>query len=453
MSNGLSAVLASDEIEALERDVMAESQAGRKQAPWHRVRPLRNAQLRQPEAAMALLRIVHQQALPREAAIDVLSEVAQSHDQDFRILSALGQCLEGVRDIDDLNAPPPGHSVFHKVVEKLDVFATAYEGLPEQEPMLRGLATSARMLARQQDAIAEDSHRKLTEIDPRNGAYQYNLGLFYKTRGRFAEGVTSNQIAASLAEGVVDSYEWNLGICATGAKNAATALDVWKRMGQKIELGRFGLPEGRYSPCKVKLAERPLAERTADLDDPGAEETVWIERLSPCHGIIRSVLYGNLGVDYGDVILMDGAPITHHTYGEERVPVFPHLATLLRRYYQVFDFAGTQDTARQLADLSEELDGDAVIYPHSENLKVLCANCWRDPDIDHHDHERVEKHVVTGRIAAPPDITPTRLLDLIDKGIEKRGGCQLYAPDLCAATGLVARERIDRRRFTLLTDN
>ena len=89
-------------------------------------------------------------------------------------------------------------------------------------------------------------------------------------------------------------------------------------MGQKIELGRFGLPEGRYSPCKVKLAERPLAERTADLDDPGAEETVWIERLSPCHGIIRSVLYGNLGVDYGDVILMDGAPITHHTYGEER---------------------------------------------------------------------------------------------------------------------------------------
>ena len=94
----------------------------------------------------------------------------------------------------------------------------------------------------------------------------------------------------------------------------------------------------------------------------------------------------------------------------------------------------------------------SVIYPHSENLKVLCANCWRD-DLDHHDHERVEKHVVTGRIAAPPDITPARLLDLIDKEIEKRGGCQLYAPDLCAATGLVARERIDRRWFALLTDN
>ncbi|MFX7640566.1 hypothetical protein ABTJ59_19895, partial [Acinetobacter baumannii] len=85
------------------------------------------------------------------------------------------------------------------------------------------------------------------------------------------------------------------------------------------------MPEGGYPACKVKLAERPLAERAADSDDPGQEETVWIERLSPCHGIIRSVLYGKLGVDYGDVILTDGAPITHHTYGEQQIPVFPHL--------------------------------------------------------------------------------------------------------------------------------
>jgi hypothetical protein len=65
----------------------------------------------------------------------------------------------------------------------------------------------------------------------------------------------------------------------------------------------------------------------------------------------------------------------------------------------------------------------------------------------------MEKRVVTGRIAAPPDIAPARLLDLIDKGIEKRGTCQLYAPDLCSAAGQLARERIDRRRFALLTDN
>jgi hypothetical protein len=453
MSNRPTLVLSADEIETLRQDIIADAQAGRMHAAWDKVQPLRAAQRRQPEAAMALLMVVHEGCLEKEAALSVLSEVARSHDQDIRILSALGECLEAARDIDDLNAPPPDDPVFRAVVEKLSALARTYEGQPEQEPILVGLATAARMAARQDDAVAESSHRKLTEINTRNAAYHYNLGLFYKTRGRFAEGVTSNQIAASLADEVVDSHQWNLGICATGAWNASAALDVWKRMGHQIEIGRFGLPEGSYSQCKVKLAQRPLAERTADLDDPGAEETIWIERLSPCHGIVRSVLYRKLGVDYGDVILIDGAPITYHAYGEVRVPVFPHLATLVRQHYQVFDFAGTQETARQLVNLSAELDKDAVIYSHSENVKMLCANCWRDPDRDHDHHEEMEKLVVKGRIAAPPDIAPARLLDMIDRSIEKQGRCQLYAPDLCAAAGLIARERIDRRRFALLTSN
>ena len=245
----------------------------------------------------------------------------------------------------------------------------------------------------------------------------------------------SNQTAANLADERVDRYEWNLGICATGAANGAVALDVWKRMGQKIEMGRFGLPEGSYPQCKVKLAERPLAERTADMDDPGLEETVWIERLSSCHGIIRSVLFGDLGVDYGDIILIDGAPITYHTYGDAKVPVFPHLATLIRQNYQFFDFAGTQDEPRQLADASIDLDEDAVVYPHSENFLQLCANCWRDPDIDHERHLRVEKPVVMGRIAAPGHIDHVQLLDQLDRAMAKRSGCQLYAPDLCVAAG------------------
>ena len=448
-----SEILSSDEIAALEHEFIQEAQAGRTAAAWHKLQPLRNAQHHQHEAAMSLLRIVHQRRLPMEQAADVVSEVAQSHHQDVNILAALGECLDAVRDIDDLNAPPPVNPVFHTVVEKLSAFAKDYDGLPGEEAILRGLATSARMLARQRDEIAEKSHRKLTEITPRNSAYHYNLGLFFKTRGRFEEGMKSNQIAASLADEAIDSYEWNLGICATGAGNAAAALDVWERMGQKIAMGRFGLPEGSYAQCKVKLAQRPLAERSVDTDDPGLQETIWIERLSPCHGVIRSVLYNDLGVDYGDVILMDGAPITHHTYGDTRVPVFPHLSTLLRQNYQFFQFAGTQDKPRQLADASIDLDEDAIVYPHSENFQMLCANCWRDPEIDHEHRERIEKHVVIGRIAAPAALDPVRLLDQLDRATEKQGRCRIYAPDLCVAAGFKARATIDRRRFDLLTAN
>ena len=262
--------------------------------------------------------------------------------------------------------------------------------------------------------------------------------------------MAANQTAARLSEGTHEAIEWNLGICATGAGQGEVALEVWKRMQQRIEMGRFGLPEGGYPQCKVKLAQRPLAERTADADDPGLQETIWIERLSPCHGIVRSVLYQDLGVDYGDVVLIDGAPVTYHTYGEEQVPVFPHLASLVRRNFQFFDFAGTQAEARQLADSSGDLEQDAIVYAHSENYQVLCASCWRDPELDHETHDREEKHVVTGRIAAPPQLTPADLLDQLDKALAKRGTCQLYAPDLCHAAGAYSRAAVERRRFDML---
>jgi hypothetical protein len=136
-----------------------------------------------------------------------------------------------------------------------------------------------------------------------------------------------------------------------------------------------------------------------------------------------------------------------------KVPVFPHLATLRRQNYQLFDFGGTQETARQLAGLSAELDKDAVIYSHSESFRQLCANCWRDPGIDHDHQETIEKHVVRGRIATPPDITPSDLLARIDEAVAKHEHCRLYAPDLCAAAGLTEREQIERRRFDLLMSN
>jgi len=400
-----------------------------------------------------LLRIVDQCRLPSDGAADFLLEIVQSHPQDARLLAAVGECLEAVRDIDDLNAAPPAHAVFHTVIENLASLAREQADLPVEEDILRGLATAARMPARQYDDIAESSYRKLTEIDPGKAAHHYNLGLFLKTRGRFEEGMKSNQTAASLADETVDAYEWNLGICATGCGNGSVALDVWKRMGQEIEMGRFGLPEGSYPHVKVKVAQRPLAERTAGLDDPGLEETIWIERLSPCHGIIRSVLYGELGVDFGDVILIDGAPITHHTYGDQKVPVFPHLATLVRRNYKHYDFAGTQHAPRQLADADNDLDGDSVIYPHSEYVRHFCAQCWREPDVDHDQHEQVERRIVVGRIAAAPEVDPIQLLEQIDKALAKRSGCQLYVPDLCLAAGLQARASVEKRRFNLLTGN
>ncbi len=417
---------------------------------WLAAAPLLSALSEQRDAARALLHIVDRQFVPRERRLEILQSVATAYADDLSMLSFVGELFETVCDIDFLNSPPPTEALFAEVIDRLVTLTRDVADKDQLESAMFGLASGARAMGRQYDQLAERTYKRLIELDPERSAYRYNLGLFYKTRGRFEEGLAANQRAVSLAEEPTEGTLWNLGICATGAGEGAIALDVWKRLEQKIEMGRFDFPDGSYPQCKIRLAERPLAERDAAVDDPGLEETIWIERLSPCHGIIRSVLYQDLGVDYGDVVLFDGAPITYHTYGDRQYPVFPHLATLRRRGYRTFDFAGTQDAAGRLADVSADLERDSVVYSHTENYQLVCRNCWSDPDRDHDEHDQEEKHAVTGQIAAPPGIDPADLLAQIDAAIAEREPCRIYSPDLCEAAGVKDRSRFERRRFDLL---
>ncbi|WP_196140632.1 prenyltransferase [Aliikangiella sp. G2MR2-5] len=419
---------------------------------WKELSPLLKAQKTQEKVASSLIQIVEENHLSIEQGLEILESIYNEHKDNIKIVSNIGDALESVRDIDQLNISPPEHPLFNSVVNTL-IKALEDCNPKDEELILSGLSTATRMMGRQYDSVAESSYFRLTELDPDYAPYHYCYGLFCKTRGMFKEGMSANQKAASLVEENIDSYQWNLGICATGAGEAEVALKVWKDMGNKIEIGRFNLPDGGYPDCKVRLAERPLAERDSGNDSPGLEETIWIERLSPCHGIIRSVLYQDLGIDYGDVVLMDGAPITYHTYGEQQIPVFPHLATLVKSDYNFFDFAATQEHEGQVRDISTSLSKDAVVYSHTENYQVLCATCWRDPNKDHTDHQKEEKHVVTGRIAAPADIQPSELLDQIDKAISELENCKIYSPQLCELAGQIERAEVEKRRYDMLVRN
>jgi hypothetical protein len=119
----------------------------------------------------------------------------------------------------------------------------------------------------------------------------------------------------------------------------------------------------------------------------------------------------------------------------------------------LFDFAGTQDDEGRIHSATEDLDQDSVIYSHSENFTVLCAGCWRDQGIDHEHTKNEQKHVVRGRIAAPPGVAPSELLHQLDAAMAKRSPCRIYTPDLCAAAGLPDRAAIERRRFDMLQQN
>jgi hypothetical protein len=442
--------MGAEEIDAVEQKVRAAAAAGDAETAWRLAQDLLGAQAVQRPAAESLLRLVHGSSFSVERTLELLATIEESHGHDVELVARIGDCLEDARDISFLNAVAPDHPLFERVVRTLSDALCIPRPKTDEMRILHGLATAARLSGRATDEVTERACRRMIELEPKEARHHYTYGLFLKTRGRFEEGLRANLRARELRPEPVEPYEWNAGICATGARQGMIALEIWSDLGNRLTLGGSGLPEGSYPSCKVRLAEHPLAERGAENDDPGLEETIWIERLSPCHGIIRSVLVQPLGVDYGDIILFDGAPITFHAYGEAKVPVFPHLATIERRSYQVFDFAGTQRAAGEVASLSDRLEEDAVVYVHTEQYRTLCAACWRDPDLDHSHHEPLERYVVTGRIAVPPDMAPASLLGALDDAIAEQDLVRVYSPDLRAAAGQAERAASDRRRFAMI---
>ncbi len=437
-------------IKEIHENAITACREGETDKAWQILEPLIKEHKTEENAADALIDIVSHGYFSLDQAYSLLSKIYESYEQNDDIVIILGSAMEAARDIDDLNAPPPDASLFSKIIKRLSEIALASKEAEKETAAVDALSSVARLMARRYDDLAERSYARLVELLPETSWAHYNQGLFFKTRGRFFEGLLANQKAIDLSDTQRENYQWNLGICATGANEGAIALNVWKEMDQNIELGRFNLPEGRYPTCKVRLAEHTLAERTSSCDEPGLEETIWIERLSPCHGIIRSVLYQDLGVNYGDVILFDGAPITVHKYGETQVAVFPHLSTLRRNNYHFYDFAGTQEANGELEELSAQLEGDAVVYSHTESYVTLCSTCWRDEKIDHEHLATEEKHVVTGRIAAPPDVEPFDLLEQIDKQLKHTPANRIFSPQLCLAAGLEDRAKFEERRYDLL---
>jgi hypothetical protein len=414
---------------------------------------LLDAQSRDSDAAAALLDLVDGRGLPVDRGLEIVRALFEAHGDDDAFLGVMGTALEGAHDLRFLNAPPAADPLFVTIAERLRSRLDAVRGAPIELELLGGLATVGRLLGRTWDVDTERAYRRLVELRPDRWQDLYNLGLFFKVRGRFAEGLDANRRAAAAGGDADESVQWNLGICATGAGEGGTALAVWKGFGHTIELGRFGLPDGRYEAVKVRLAERPVASRGVEDETPGLEETIWVERVSPCHGIVRSALYQDLGVDYGDVVLFDGAPITEHKYGEREIPVFPHLVTLRQCGYRILPFLGTQPSEGAIANLSRKLPRDSVLYSHTEQFVVMCAACWENQQVDHASHKGVEHHLVRGKLCAPPDIAARDLLVALDGAVAESPDVRVYVPELARLAGDDARADVEARRMAMAGAN
>lgn len=372
-----------------------------------------------------------------DEAREVALELLRRWREDEAVVVAIGEAAESLVDLRTPSAAPPEHPLFGALIEAL--------GRVDEPRAWSALATVARVCGRERDDVAEEAHRKRIERFGRDWGVWYDYGLFLKYRGRFFESLQANRRALDLGADE-ERVQWNLGIAATGAGDGHRALEVWRSIGCTLEMTEGGLPEGRWAAVQVRLAEFPVCQRISDEGGPGREETIWVERLSPCHGRVRSALYQDLGVDYGDLVLFDGAPILWRDWGDQRVPVFPHLGTLERGGWWIGRFGARQAERGQVAALTEALPGDSEVYVHSESMRRLCRSCWESGAHVH--HEPQEHRVVTGKICVDPGVELAAFSEALDEAAGEVG-IELYVPDLRREVG-DAREEVDERRLSMI---
>lgn len=389
--------------------------------------------------------------LDQERRLQWARELMEHWSDDVGVMRGLAYSSEMLVD-NNLNAAPPHGPLFRTVAQTLERAFDEAETEQRKIEIADALVTVGRVCGRALDTVTEATHRWLVEADAERWSAAFNYGLFLKNRGRFDEGLTWFLRAKELGGAGVQPVEWNLGICATAVGRTDLAAPIWVAMGVVLDgVDEADLPRGRFPPAQVRVAERPVAERTDGPDDPGDEETIWIERTSPCHGIVRSALFSDFGVDYGDVVLFDGAPILTRQWGDQRVPVFPHLTTLRRPGWNIHRFVARQNEAGQVATAGEQLGEGALLYVHDEQFRILCRACYENRCQDHTDTESTTHHIVSGKLVFPPGMPAASVAAAIQQQ-EQAHDIRIHAPGLWEQLGEPGRADEEARHAQILQD-
>jgi hypothetical protein len=182
---------------------------------------------------------------------------------------------------------------------------------------------------------------------------------------------------------------WNLAICATALGKAEEAVEIWEEIGVPARLDRSrGMPYvAGLPPLLLRVLSRtPPTDGTSPLPDKTVGfELVWTAPLSPCHGVVQSPTFRDAPIDYGDLVLWDGAPVAaHQVSAEDAVPVFPLLEILRPGNERRWAFVALEREPGALEDLEEALPEGSRVFVQRERVGHHCPACETG---EAHEHE------------------------------------------------------------------
>lgn len=298
---------------------------------------------------------------------------------------------------------------------------------------------NALRIARLDEERAVAAYRAALELAPENGHWWFDFGVFAKWRARFDESLSCMEKARALL-GDTKPVLWNLAIAATALGRGEIAVEAWTRLGLDAKVSEAsGMPfVDPLPPLQVRVPARGTgtAAPTEVPDRAASFELLWVSPISPCHGVVATPTAREAMVDYGDVVLWDGAPVSVVRDGDRPVPRFPLLAMLRRGDERRFRFVGLQQQAGDVDALEADLPEGSRIFVHEERVEYVCARCASGDVLRKHEHTPPEEHrIVYGKIIVPGAVRLEVFRDAYENAIRQRGKVALALPGLYEALG------------------
>ena len=324
----------------------------------------------------------------------VLKELSESWVDDWRLLLAAAAMLieqAGRRGMDEppISEDSPASWAARAIERSLETLNEAEQKDPEVAGMLYAMLGNAlRLCGPNRDADAQEAFTRAIELDPDRGEWWYDAGLLDKWRGRFDEGYAANELAR-MHLGDERPVLWNLAICATAIGKAEEAVDAWREIGVEAQIDRSrGMPYvAGLPPLLLRVLSRtPETDATSQLPDKAVGfELVWVAPLSPCHGVVQSPTFRDAPIDYGDVVLWDGAPVAvHETASNDPVPVFALLEILRHGAERRWPFIALEREPGALEGLETDLPEGTRVFIQEERVHSQCAACEAGEPHEHH---------------------------------------------------------------------
>lgn len=360
----------------------------------------------------------------RQDVLPTAERIATAFPRDPELMIALSASLVRVAEQKPADEPPFEQGAAHFAAA---IAQRCFESLPGElrtTPAIGGylqinLADALRMMGPTYDADSYKAYQLALTIDDTNGWWWFQLGILHKWRGRFVEGLDANEKARARL-GDLKPVLWNLALCATALGQGELAVEAWRKLGIEGKQSSSGLPYvADMPPMQVRVAT--LGEDTGQNDPlpPSAVtfEVVWVQPLSPCHGVVQSPTARRASIDYGDMILWDGAPVRIGEIDGRQVPVFPLLWILRRGEERRLRFVGMAKDAQAI---------DAVIGSLPEDVHMIVFDRRRDA---------VGATLFYGKLIAPPERDLAAIRDALDKAVRAQPSFTIAIPQLYELLG------------------